>query len=51
VTVPLAAVLEANLDHDFDAQAVIREDRRRRKEDRRTRREARKKPREKRDGN
>jgi ribosome maturation factor RimP len=50
VTVPLAAVLEANLDHDFDAQAVIREDRRRRKEDRRSKRAARKKAREKRDG-
>ncbi|MBD3221331.1 hypothetical protein GF314_08805 [bacterium] len=38
VTLPVADVLEANLDHDFDAQAVIREDRRRRKEDRRARR-------------
>jgi ribosome maturation factor RimP len=51
VRVPLTAVLEANLDHDFDAQAVIREDRRRRKEERRSKRAARKKPREKRDGN
>ncbi len=41
VTLPLAAVLEANLDHDFDAQAVIREDRRRRKEDKRERRRSR----------
>jgi len=38
VSVPLASVLEANLDHDFDAQAVIREDRRRRKDDKRARR-------------
>ena len=41
VTVPLAAVLEANLDRDFDAQAVIREDRRRRKQLKRDRRAAR----------
>ena len=38
VTVPLNAVLEGNLEHDFDAQAVIREDRRRRKEEKRNRR-------------
>jgi ribosome maturation factor RimP len=43
VVVPLTAVLEANLDHDFDAQAVIRDDRRRRKQDKRDRRAARKK--------
>jgi len=43
VAVALAAVLEANLDHDFDAQAVIREDRRKRKEDRRQKRADRKK--------
>lgn len=41
VTLPVGAVLEANLDHDFDAQAVIREDRRRRKEDKRERRRSR----------
>jgi ribosome maturation factor RimP len=34
VSVPIDAVLEANLEQDFDVQAVIREDRRRRKEDR-----------------
>jgi ribosome maturation factor RimP len=42
VEVPVAAVLEANLDHDFDAQAVIRDDRRRRKQDKQNRRAARK---------
>jgi len=35
VTLPLAAVLEANLEHDFDVQEVIREDRRQRKQDKR----------------
>ena len=33
VTVPLDSILEANLDHDFDVQAVIREDRRQRKQE------------------
>lgn len=41
VVVPLAAVLEANLDQDFDAQAVIRQDRRQRKESKQVRRAAR----------
>lgn len=45
VEVPLTAVLEANLDHDFDAQAVIRDDRRRRKQDKRDERSARRKKR------
>ena len=43
VQLPLAAVLEANLDHEFDVQAVIREDRRRRKEDKREVRRSRRK--------
>ena len=43
VTVPLSAVLEANLEHEFDVQAVIREDRRRRKEAKRDRRDKRRK--------
>lgn len=43
VTVPLESVLEANLDHDFDAQAVIRADRRRRKDDKREARRGRRK--------
>jgi ribosome maturation factor RimP len=38
VRVPVAEILEANLDHDFDAQAVIREDRRRRKLEQRDKR-------------
>lgn len=38
VPVPVADILEANLDHDFDAQAVIREDRRRRKLEQRDKR-------------
>lgn len=38
VTVPLQAVLEANLDEDVDVQALIRADRRRRKDAKRTRR-------------
>jgi len=38
VRIPLADILEANLDHDFDAQAVIREDRRRRKLEQRKKR-------------
>lgn len=38
VEVPVAAVLEANLDQDFDVQAVIRADRRRRKNDKQARR-------------
>ncbi len=50
MAVPIAAVLEANLDHEFDAQAVIREDRRQRKEDRRNKRAARKKARGKKSG-
>jgi len=41
VTLPLAAVLEANLEHDFDVQEVIREDRRQRKQDKRDARAAR----------
>lgn len=43
VAVSIAEVLEANLDHDFDVQAVIREDRRQRKQSRREERAARKK--------
>ncbi len=38
LTVPLARVREANLDPEFDAAALIRADRRRRKEERRRRR-------------
>jgi ribosome maturation factor RimP len=38
LSIPLAAVLEANLDRDFDVQAVIREDRRRRKDEKKARR-------------
>ena len=38
VVVPLAAVLEANLDRDFDVQAVISQDRRRRKQEKRAQR-------------
>ncbi len=38
VDIPLAAVLEANLEHDFDVQEVIREDRRQRKQEKRDRR-------------
>ncbi|MFO7654392.1 MAG: hypothetical protein R6X25_11290 [Candidatus Krumholzibacteriia bacterium] len=41
VRVPLADVLEANLDPEFDVQALIGEDRRRRKEEKRRRREER----------
>jgi ribosome maturation factor RimP len=44
IRVPVAAVLEANLDHEFDAQAVIREERRQRKQERREKRAARRKP-------
>ena len=45
VTMPLGAVLEANLEQDFDVQAVIRDDRRRRKEDKRDQRALRRKTR------
>jgi len=41
VTLPMAAVLEANLEHDFDVQEVIREDRRQKKQDKRDARAAR----------
>lgn len=43
VVLAVADVLEANLDHDFDVQAVIREDRRQRKEERRADRAQRRK--------
>lgn len=39
-TVPLADVVEANLDPDFDAQALINADRRQRKDQKRTERKA-----------
>ncbi len=39
---PVSAVVEANLDPEFDAQAIINADRRRRKEERREERQARK---------
>jgi ribosome maturation factor RimP len=43
VTIAVDQVLEANLDHDFDVQEVIREDRRRRKDERRQKRQSRRK--------
>jgi ribosome maturation factor RimP len=43
VAVPLAAVVEANLDPEFDAQELINADRRQRKDERRQERKARKK--------
>jgi len=41
VQVPVASVLEANLEHDFDVQEVIRRDRRRKKQERQEQRQAR----------
>lgn len=38
VAVPVADVLEANLEHDFDVQAVIREGRRQKKQEKRDKR-------------
>ncbi len=43
IRVPLGRVLEGNLDTEFDAQALINADRRRRKDERRTMRQAKKK--------
>jgi ribosome maturation factor RimP len=45
IQVEMSKVLEGNLDPDFDAQALINADRRKRKEDKRARREGRKKTR------
>lgn len=42
VRIQMNRILEGNLDPDFDAQALINADRRRRKEEKRTRRQARK---------
>jgi len=43
IKVPLRKVLEGNLDPEFDAQALINADRRRRKDEKRTKRQAKKK--------
>jgi len=43
VTVELKRIVEGNLDPDFDVQALINADRRRRKDEKRTKRQANKK--------
>ena len=43
IKVPLRKILEGNLDPEFDAQALINADRRRRKDEKRTKRQAKKK--------
>lgn len=48
ILLDLDGILEANLDPEFDAQALIQQDRRRRKDDRRSEKAARAKPRRKR---